>query len=971
MKFKEELVNGIIANQLEKMNPKWTVTPEIASFIDSNKRVDMLVTCFGRQPVVIECEWSPAYSVEGEASSRLGAKLDPAKVNHSGEINSAVAVRLPQHLEGFVNVQDLEIAIKRNSDVTFEYALFTGASANNFVRFPSSGFISGTIVDLATFIDNAGISGDALFESIQVLESGVVNVANILRYAISELEDWKQHLAEILKQNFEDNGDGKQLDQLLAIATAIMINAMMYQQKLAGNNDIRSIEQLNVESRCDQAGFLKEWEKILNLNYWPIFHLAYELLAHITPRRYAFGALESMANTAIRLVQLGVSDSSDLAGAVFQRFIGDRKYLASFYTRPESATLLAHLSISDDGWENAKKMTEFKVADYACGTGTLIHAAYHRINQLVQLTGQDTSQYHAHMMDKALTACDIVPSAAHLTASMLSSVHPGEAYDGTRVLISEYGELEDGRVAIGSVELLDRATLAPIFPLGAPTRITGRKEDYSNYMVETPDNSQNLVIMNPPYTRAMSDWKEGGEGTWKQYRGLATGIEAQKRMRDREKELCKNSCYNGHAGLSTAFVAVADQKLKPEGIIALVLPLTSMHGVSWQKVRKMLRDKYTKSFFVAIAHDDPSGQAWSADTNMAECLVVAQKSNFLNDKHRGLFATLYKRPISQMEAVEFARAILSSSSNGRIRRLEDGPIGGSPIKLGDEIIGEIIDSPLTDDPWSWIPIKDQAISQAIYSLNHGRLFLPRMKESGAIGIEINQISTFAQVGWAANNIGNNKSAAFDRRPITDAATYPMLWACRSEVQRNLVVEADQEGAIRRGKTHNANKIWGMRSRAHLAAEIGYTSQSIGAAFTKNETIGGRSWPNIKLPTIEHEMAFCLWGNTTLGLMQYWYHASRQQGKRGILPVSSIATMPFFNVLSLSTKQLSHVKRLFKEFEEKEFLPVSDSHQDETRINLDHCVLFDLLKMNQKLLENPLSILRQKWCLEPSVGRKTS
>lgn len=43
----------------------------------------------------------------------------------------------------------------------------------------------------------------------------------------------------------------------------------------------------------------------------------------------------------------------------------------------------------------------------------------------------------------------------------------------------------------------------------------------------------------------------------------------------------------------------------------------------------MLRDKYAKALFVAIAHDDPSGQSWSADTNMAECLVVAQKSNFL------------------------------------------------------------------------------------------------------------------------------------------------------------------------------------------------------------------------------------------------------------------------------------------------------------------------------------------------------
>ena len=63
----------------------------------------------------------------------------------------------------------------------------------------------------------------------------------------------------------------------------------------------------------------------------------------------AVDALRVMRRTADRLVALGVSQSHDLSGTVFQRLIADRKFLATFYTRPESAALLAHLAIPDDG----------------------------------------------------------------------------------------------------------------------------------------------------------------------------------------------------------------------------------------------------------------------------------------------------------------------------------------------------------------------------------------------------------------------------------------------------------------------------------------------------------------------------------------------------------------------------------------------------------------------------------------------
>ena len=212
--------------------------------------------------------------------------------------------------------------------------------------------------------------------------------------------------------------------------------------------------------------------------------------------------------TAERLHNSGVAQSQDLMGTVFQRLIADRKFLATFYTRPESAALLAHLAIPDDGnWDDPERVKNFLVADYACGTGTLIHAAYRRMNQLHLLSGGQPETLHAHMMQEALTACDVLPSAVHLTASMLSSSHPAERYDGTRTIVAQYGKTEDGGLSIGSLDLLaSNGEVRPLIALHTGSAITATGEQRAEATVEMPQFSQDLVIMNPPFTSGGSDY---------------------------------------------------------------------------------------------------------------------------------------------------------------------------------------------------------------------------------------------------------------------------------------------------------------------------------------------------------------------------------------------------------------------------------------------------------------------------------
>ena len=74
---------------------------------------------------------------------------------------------------------------------------------------------------------------------------------------------------------------------------------------------------------------------------------------------------------------------------------------------------------------------------------------------------------------------------------------------------------------------------------------------------------------------------------------------------------------------------------------------------------------------------------------------------------------------------------------------------------------------------------------------------------------------------------------------------------------------------------------------------------------------------------------------------------------------------------LSGQQRRRVKRLFKESQERTFLPANEAYRDEARQDLGQAFLVDLLGFPENHTES-LDLLRRKWCAEPTVhgGKKT-
>jgi hypothetical protein len=181
----------------------------------------------------------------------------------------------------------------------------------------------------------------------------------------------------------------------------------------------------------------------------------------------------------------------------------------------------------------------------------------------------------------------------------------------------------------------------------------------------------------------------------------------------------------------------------------------------------------------------------------------------------------------------------------------------------------------------------------------------------------------------------------------------------------MAVEPDSECRVRQGMEDRAAKIWATRSHAHHNADFRFNSQSLAVALTEMLTLGGRSWPNVVFDDTSHEIAFTLWSNSTLGCFCYWWHSSRQNPGRGVIPITALETLPTLDARKFDQEQLEAAVRLFEDMKYQPMLAFNEADHDPVRQELDRRLLTEVLRLDFGILE-AVDLLRRKLCAEPSV-----
>lgn len=950
----EPLVNAALAEALDGRHPRWRVTAEQSDVFGQRAlRPDIIVRLGGIPPIVLETEFAPGATVETDARARLGKVAKDSGF----EIEQVIAARLDT---GLRQAGDLRAAV---ATTTVEWCVLSG-DTGQCVRWPNRGWLRGGLDDLARAIEEVSLSERLVAEGLTILEMGVRQAAHILRSdAEATSRAGLEETARLLHQ--EDS------EQTSRMAMAIIANAMTFHTTLAGLHGIPHLDSFRGESgSIIRSRLIKCWQEILRINYWPIFKIAIDLLLTIRDAP-VLTIMDRLADVAHELARIGATSLNDLSGRMFQRLISDRKFLATFYTLPNSAGLLAELAVPDldVDWGDSAAVQDLRIGDLACGTGALLLAAYHGVLARHRHSGGDDAKVHARMMERALVAADIMPAATHLTASNLLGTHPGITFERTCVFTMPYGrqpEEQELPIAIGSLDLLDegRDTMA-LFGTGQ-RQARGDRHDAADVdvRVDIPHGCLDLAIMNPPFTRPTNH--ESTTVPVPSFAGFDTKEDEQRDMSKRLKEIGRQMDLrvgNGNAGLASHFVDLAHAKTRPGGVIALVLPASFAQGGSWEAARDLVENNCKDIVVVTIAATGSTDRAFSADTGMAEVLLVARKREQGESGDRSaLFANLRRRPRSLLEATDVARAIRETP--------DESATAGWLLAGSTYVVGNYVRDRLTDTGAAGVGNPD--LAGTMLALGCGSLRLPRRND--VFDVPMTQLSELGRRGPLDRDIVGRDSRGAPRGPwdmvdLTEAETpptYPALWAHRASRERCLVVEPDRAGRVREGCRKAAVDQWNVAaSQLHFNRDFRINSQSLAACLTPEPVIGGRAWPSFIMDRSEWEEPVILWANTTLGLMSFWWKGSRQHQGRASMTVSRLPLLPVLDPRELSDQQTAEARTIFAEFRHRPLLPANEAYRDPVRADLDRAVLTGLLGLPAEI-QDSLRLLRDQWCAEPSV-----
>ena len=140
-----------------------------------------------------------------------------------------------------------------------------------------------------------------------------------------------------------------------------------------------------------------------------------------------------------------------------------------------------------------------------------------------------------------------------------------------------------------------------------------------------------------------------------------------------------------------------------------------------------------------------------------------------------------------------------------------------------------------------VGLLEPGLTKFMFSLSKGVLTDPRTNEMA--NLPITTLGTLGKRGLVDRDfIGASPRGPFDKIPLQTATpTFPALWSHDAERERSFIVQPDCELRVRAGEAERAADTWERAvSRLHLTRDFQLNSQSLGACFTSEKSVGGTS-----------------------------------------------------------------------------------------------------------------------------------
>lgn len=349
------------------------------------------------------------------------------------------------------------------------------------------------------------------------------------------------------------------------------------------------------------------FSKILEINYRPIYEVE---VVGLVPAHY-------LADTYDLISGLEVERSRyELPGRIFHELMPKaiRKMLAAFYTRPQAAELLSRLTIQD---------AHASVFDPACGSGTILAAAYRRKRELYERASPGWNP-HKQFCEQEIFGADIMPFAVHLASANLAAMDPGTTIESTQIIQGDSLELALGHHYPGGLQV-------GLFP----TARTARRSSGEEYEVNL--GAVDTLLMNPPFTKVE--------------RGIAEYVD-MKRF---------GLVSGGEVGLWGHFIILADEFLKEGATFGGVVPISILRGRESTKVREFLFTNWTLLYILKSTHN----YGFSEWSEYRDVLLIARKGT--PPPGHCVKVCLIKQGIGSLTQVDIERIATVALREGDVR----------------------------------------------------------------------------------------------------------------------------------------------------------------------------------------------------------------------------------------------------------------------------------------------------------------
>ncbi len=718
------------------------------------------------------------------------------------------------------------------------------------------------------------------------------------------------------------------------VSALVLANAFIFQEQLAGSDKrIYSLRRLDRDEDTVTAT-AKHWRWIWEkINYIPIFQLGERVLNELPSSANSTIATRALLTEAISICSNQAALRHDLMGRIYHWLLHEAKYLGTYYTSVSAATLLMKLTFAakwKKEFSDPVELASFKIADLACGTGTLLMASAQAISDVyirdradrgLPLGIKEMSTLHRTLMENVLHGYDVLPSAVHLTASTLAMLAPEVAFVRMGLFVMPLG-MDHGIAKLGSLDFLTTKEIHTQMALDYSHTEAIQTGAGSSYATKATVPALDLCVMNPPFVRSV-----GGNllfGSLPDERGRL-----QTELKRRVKEIGASAT----AGLGSVFVALADKWLKPNGRLAFVLPAALASGEAWGDTRRLIAESYHLE--TVISSHDAERPNFSENTDLSEILFIARKRSGKENKARTKYISLWRNPRSIHEALDLANRITHIDNVVTVEGVGLTTISGPSGKLG-----EMISLPAAKgtENWTGALFAQSELLRIYWSLERGALRVPGRRQN--IPMPLCSLNTLGAIGPDRKRIHEGFKVTRE-----DWTPYPAFW--NHESAKVLTIHQQPNARLTpwlespRGPNYGAH-LWERAGNILLVERLWPITHRVLAVGFDCEILGNTWWAfKPKSMTKDHEKALLLWLNSSPALLLYFGRRVVTRSAWMQMKQPGWESMPVIDVHSLSSKQIKALAAAYDSLSTQGLESLARLNTDTVRCEIDREISQDL------------------------------